>query len=217
MICASAHRPHFVGEQTACDNSRTALFCREICEAGTNRAAPNVTEVVSSRDGNARKKCMSHRNDAIALRARLMSGAVTCGCLRDRRGGRSSTTPGESHRSARRRFACGPCSLIPYAGKRRAVVRSIAGRLCAARQYGHSEIFQPASVLDQSLHKGSKWLPRRHECCVVATVPEHLAVFAPGLYSRRFLATPLREIILIVAGGHSDPRTPGELLLALGR
>ncbi|MBA4035681.1 MAG: hypothetical protein C0480_13920 [Bradyrhizobium sp.] len=73
MISASLPLPHSVSDRTGREKTPTILFYREI---RMNAAAPNVTQMVSSRDGNARKKCTSHRNDAIAFRTRLMSGAV---------------------------------------------------------------------------------------------------------------------------------------------
>src|ERR1700675_1240892 len=42
------------------------------------------------------------------------------------------------------------------------------------------------------------WLPPRNDCCVLATVPEDLTVPAAGSCLRRFLATPLHEIISFV-------------------
>ena len=38
-------------------------------------------------------------------------------------------------------------------------------------------------------------LPSRNECCGLATVDEHLSSAAAGSCSRRFLATPLNEMI----------------------
>jgi hypothetical protein len=40
-------------------------------------------------------------------------------------------------------------------------------------------------------------LPRRHDCCRPATIREDLTVIRPGACARRFLATPLNEIILL--------------------
>jgi hypothetical protein len=42
---------------------------------------------------------------------------------------------------------------------------------------------------------GSKGLLLRHDCCLTATVLEHLTVAAASSCLRRFLATPLHEII----------------------
>jgi hypothetical protein len=39
------------------------------------------------------------------------------------------------------------------------------------------------------------WLPPRHDCCATATPCEHLTSKAAGACARRFLATPLHEII----------------------
>jgi hypothetical protein len=44
-------------------------------------------------------------------------------------------------------------------------------------------------------------LPRGHECCAPATLGEHLTVRAAGSCARRYLATPLDEIILAQADG----------------
>jgi hypothetical protein len=38
-------------------------------------------------------------------------------------------------------------------------------------------------------------LPLRHDCCVAATLTEHLTVIAATSCVRRFLATPLDEIV----------------------
>ena len=42
----------------------------------------------------------------------------------------------------------------------------------------------------------SQWLPLRHDCCVDATVLQDLTVNTASSCPRRFLATPLHEIIL---------------------
>jgi hypothetical protein len=42
----------------------------------------------------------------------------------------------------------------------------------------------------------AKWLPLRHDCCLTATVNEDLTVISASSCARRFLATPLDEIIL---------------------
>jgi hypothetical protein len=43
---------------------------------------------------------------------------------------------------------------------------------------------------------GRQWLPRSHDCGLAATVPEDLTLITAGSCLRRFLATPLHEIIL---------------------
>jgi hypothetical protein len=43
---------------------------------------------------------------------------------------------------------------------------------------------------------GGRWLPLRHDCCVDATVLQDLTVNTASSCLRRFLATPLHEIIL---------------------
>jgi hypothetical protein len=42
----------------------------------------------------------------------------------------------------------------------------------------------------------SKWLPSGHDCCVAATLSEDLTLIPASSCMRRFLATPLDEIIL---------------------
>jgi hypothetical protein len=39
------------------------------------------------------------------------------------------------------------------------------------------------------------WLLLRHDCCLTATLSEDLTVIAASSCARRFLATPLDEII----------------------
>jgi hypothetical protein len=41
----------------------------------------------------------------------------------------------------------------------------------------------------------SQWLPPGHDCCSVATLSEHLTVILASSCARRFIATPLDEII----------------------
>ena len=43
--------------------------------------------------------------------------------------------------------------------------------------------------------KRSKWLPPRHDCCGAATLGEDLTLITGSSCPRRFLATPLHEII----------------------
>jgi hypothetical protein len=89
---------------------------------------------VSSRDENARKKCTSHRNDAIPNRTRLMSGPVTCRCLRDRRpendgfAARESQTP--LHVIRQRSVLMESCAPV----KQRAIIQMISFRLYIAGQ-----------------------------------------------------------------------------------
>jgi hypothetical protein len=47
----------------------------------------------------------------------------------------------------------------------------------------------------QKASSGGQWLPLRHDCCADATVLEHLTVSTSNPCLRRFLATPLHEII----------------------
>jgi hypothetical protein len=55
-----------------------------------------------------------------------------------------------------------------------------------------------------------QWLPARHDCCFAATVLEHLTVIAAGSCVRRFLATPLYEIIAFAGSGHGAREGEGE-------
>jgi hypothetical protein len=51
-------------------------------------------------------------------------------------------------------------------------------------------------VLRAALRPGhALWLPGCNECCVNATVAEHLMDNAAGSCARRYLATPVHEII----------------------
>jgi hypothetical protein len=51
-------------------------------------------------------------------------------------------------------------------------------------------------LLRERLQSVTKWLPLRHVCCLIATVNEDLTLIPTGSCVRRFLATPLHEIIL---------------------
>src|SRR5215472_3678485 len=51
----------------------------------------------------------------------------------------------------------------------------------------------------------NEWLPSRNECCGLATVGEHLASVGAGSCLRRFLATPLHEMIFRRRNGRKPP------------
>jgi hypothetical protein len=53
-----------------------------------------------------------------------------------------------------------------------------------------------------------EWLPQRNDCCAIATIREHLAAAVPGSCSRRFLATPLHEMMFLES---FQPRRSREL------
>src|SRR6476660_8728588 len=89
---------------------------------------------VSSRDENARKKCTSHRNDAIPNRTRLMSDAVTCRCLRDRRPENDGFAAHESQTPAHVIRRCSVLMESCAPAKQRAIIQMISCRLCIAGQ-----------------------------------------------------------------------------------
>jgi hypothetical protein len=49
---------------------------------------------------------------------------------------------------------------------------------------------------NRSVERSEGWLPPGNECCVQATLIEHLTLEAGNPCLRRYLATPLDEIIL---------------------
>ena len=61
---------------------------------------------------------------------------------------------------------------------------------------------------NKSLDTG--WLPLRHDCCSPATLSEHLTVIPPSPCARRYLATPLDEIIPSKAEGHGAREGEGK-------
>jgi cytochrome P450 PksS len=77
--------------------------------------------------------------------------------------------------------------------------RSIGGRLWLTRQAREpgSPTHGSGDLVPQPLELRHRSLPPRHDCCVVATVPEHLTVFRGPPCMRRFLATPLYEMIFV--------------------
>src|SRR5258708_4055484 len=52
-----------------------------------------------------------------------------------------------------------------------------------------------ASAGTSWLRGRQKWLPPRHDCCLAATLTEDLTVIPARSCARRFLATPLHEIV----------------------